>query len=271
MTLASTLAAAHPVLQQQSAPYGEHYSISDEWRFPREDRNGVCWTPADWNTTNDDDKAWNAYAEADSQVKREECLFGSNASVCSVKLAWTEVNCEQSIADFDSFFGPNDAADTALTPATSAKKEKDESRPIGWRRGGWLPSFVVIPVLMAAWVWKMLAVATVWLPGYVAIFSIALVDWIIDVAVFLTFGWWCKPCAGLIIWPINLAMIPFMILGWIQRFWLETFSFVVDGWMLLFGFSGCYMRIGNHCYLNAKRKERNMYKKFDIPWFNTEV
>jgi hypothetical protein len=116
----------------------------------------------------------------------------------------------------------------------------------------------------------MLAVAVLWTPGYLALFTVALIDWLLDLVFLGLFGWWCLPCAGIFIWLINLVMIPFMLLGWLQRFWLETFGLVVDGWMLFFGFSGCYMRIGKHCYLNPKRKERPMRKMMDIPWFSTE-
>lgn len=104
----------------------------------------------------------------------------------------------------------------------------------------------------------MLAVLVVYLPGYLVLFSLALVDWLVDWVFMLLFGWWCLPCAGVFIWTINIAMLPFHILGWLQRLWLETYGLVIDGWMLLLGGSGCYLRFGKHCYLNPRREDRTM-------------
>ena len=251
----------HPLLQQEYGPYGEHYDITDQ-RFPRMDYDGVCWSPEGWYPDNEGEQ-WDAYADPTSQVKREECEFNKSAPECNEPLFWVEVDCEAAGADFS-------VPVPAKKQASSGGNGEGPLAWLFWKRGGWLPAFIVVPVQIAAWAWEMLGVAVMWTPGYLALFSVALIDWLLDAVFLILFGWWCLPCAGIFIWIINLAMLPFMILGWIQRFWLETFGFIVDGWMLLFGFSGCYLRFGKHCYLNPKMRDRPMRKMMDIPWFSTE-
>ena len=96
------------------------------------------------------------------------------------------------------------------------------------------------------------------------LFSVALVDYILDWVFWLLFGWYCEFCAGIFIWIINIAHLPFTIWGWINRILLESFGAIIDGWMLFFNWSGCVWFIGAHCWgVNSF----DMYGALDIPWF----
>ena len=132
--------------------------------------------------------------------------------------------------------------------------------------GGWLPWFIVVPVQLASMFWELGVVAIVTLPFWSVVATIATLDWLLDWVFLLTIGLICRPCAGLFIWVINIAMIPFMLVGWGQRFFLETFGLVIDGWMMLFKFSGCYLRFGHHCWWTPRWKHRSMRTAFDIPY-----
>ena len=125
---------------------------------------------------------------------------------------------------------------------------------------------MVVPVQLAAVAWELGVVGIVTFPWWSIIVVIATVDWIIDWVFLLTIGLVCKFCAGIFIWVINIAMIPLMILAWVQRAFLETFSFIIDGWMLVFNWSGCYLNIGRHCWLTPAPWNRNMRTAFDLPW-----
>jgi len=127
----------------------------------------------------------------------------------------------------------------------------------------------VVIIQLLAFLWEFGVVAIVMLPWWSILFSIALLDWSLD-WVFLGLFFWCKFCAGIFIWTINIAMLPFMIWGWLQRAYLETFGLIVDGWMLIFNFSGCYLRFGRHCWYVKRAKHRNMRTFWDIPIMNTD-
>ena len=131
--------------------------------------------------------------------------------------------------------------------------------------GGMLPWFVVIPVQLASMVWELGVVAIVTLPFWSILATFATLDWILDFVFLYTIGLVCKPCAGIFIWVLNILMLPLMILGYVQRLYYETFGLVIDGWLLLFKFSGCYWKFGHHCWHTPRAKHRNMRTFFDIP------
>jgi len=106
-------------------------------------------------------------------------------------------------------------------------------------------------------------VLIVTLPWWFFLFTIALFDYTLDIVFWLLFGWYCSFCAGIFVWLVNLVHLPFTLWGWFQRAFLEIFGFIVDGWMLFFGWSGCFIFIGKDCYLQSW----DMYWALDIPWF----
>ena len=122
--------------------------------------------------------------------------------------------------------------------------------------------------MVLANLWKLGPILTVYLPWYLILASIAVVDWVIDWVFLLTLGLFCHKCAGFFIWTFNIALIPFTLIGFFQRFLLETYALVVDGWMLFFWGSGCYLRFGHDCFINKRVKDRNTRTYFDIPWFS---
>ena len=130
-----------------------------------------------------------------------------------------------------------------------------------------MPIYVVIPVQIISGLFKVLVIGIVALPWWLLLAVFAALDWVLDWVFLLTFGLFCVPCAGFFIWILNVALLPVTILGWVMRFFLETVGLVVDGWMLLLGGSGCYMRWGHQCWF---KRERSLRTILDIPLFMTE-
>ncbi len=113
-------------------------------------------------------------------------------------------------------------------------------------RGG-LPAIIVAPFMLASDIMKF-SMAFIANTTTVAFFSaFALVDWLLDIVFMFTLGLICRPCALLLVWIVNLAYLPIYFLAQIHRFFMETMGLIVDGWLLIFNFSGCYMFIGRHC------------------------
>lgn len=117
----------------------------------------------------------------------------------------------------------------------------------------------------------MLAVGVMTSPFYLLLLTLAVGDWLLDWVFMGLFGWWCLPCAGVFIWLINIVMLPFTLMGWMHRFLLETFALVIDGWLLLLGGSGCYLRWGKDCWMNERFMDRSLRTFLDIPWFTTTI
>merc|ERR1719469_638368 len=80
----------------------------------------------------------------------------------------------------------------------------------------------------------------------------------------ITLPWWSILFA-VAMFDYFLYFVFWLLLGWYQRIFLEIFSFIVDGWMLLFG-SGCFIWWGNDCRLMGW----DMYWALDIPWYTTD-
>ena len=101
-------------------------------------------------------------------------------------------------------------------------------------------------------------------PSSVIFFALAAVDLVLDWLFLFTLGLVCKPCASLLIWIVNLIYLPFYVLAYIRKVWLETFGLVIDGWMMIFNFSGCYIMFGRHCWA---RRSNWLWTYYDIPFF----
>jgi len=48
---------------------------------------------------------------------------------------------------------------------------------------------------------------------------------------------------------------------------LETYGLFIDGWLLFFNFSGCYLRWGKQCFFDRKFKNRTLRSYMDMPLF----
>merc|ERR1712183_102788 len=85
-----------------------------------------------------------------------------------------------------------------------------------------------------------------------------------DTVVRLFIGTICKPCAWLAIWAFKLPTFPLVIFGWAFRIMIESMGFLVDGWMLFFGGSGCYLRWGHNCWFAKRLKDRSYWQIADL-------
>ena len=112
--------------------------------------------------------------------------------------------------------------------------------------------------------WKLGIVATVQLPWWSILASIAAVDWVLDWVFLLTIGLIAKPIASIFIWILNIVHLPFTIIGWFQRLIYELWAFPIDGWLIFLG-NGCFLRFGGQCRFEGKGKIMRL--RFDIPWF----
>jgi hypothetical protein len=122
-------------------------------------------------------------------------------------------------------------------------------------------------VELVSFIWELHIIAIVSLPWWGLLATVALVDWLLDLVWMGLFGWWCLPCAGLFIWIFNIALLPFHLFAWLQRFRLETYGLLVDGWMLIIGGSGCYLRFGKHCLFDRTLSNRKLRTFWDMPLF----
>jgi hypothetical protein len=174
-----------------------------------------------------------------SEVMRAECDTQPWMEICSIDLTWKTVDCD--------IYKPEEAGVEA--------------------EDGGLPGAIVYPILFLSWLLELHVVAIVTLPLWTLLATIATLDWILDWIWLGLFGWWCLPCAGVFIWIFNIVLSPFHILAWLQRFRLETFGLIIDGWLLIFGGSGCYLRYGKHCLFVDKRNERKLRTFWDMPYF----
>ena len=106
--------------------------------------------------------------------------------------------------------------------------------------GAGLPLPIVAPVMLAADAFE----ASIALIGNTAIWgffvAVAMSDWFLDVLLTFTLGFVCKPCAGVIIWTVNIAMLPIYFAAWFNRFLMETIGLLIDGWLLAFKFYSAF-------------------------------
>jgi len=160
---------------------------------------------------------------------RAECDLQPWMSVCDIPLYWEPVKCNIYIKR---------AKEEARAEAALVEPVPD------WQKG-MIPIYVIIPFQILSGIWKGLAIGIVALPWWLILASVATVDWILDWVFLFTFGIFCRPCAGFFIWVLNIAFLPFTVWGWLMRLMLETFGLFIDGWMLPFGLSGCYLNWGH--------------------------
>lgn len=135
------------------------------------------------------------------------------------------------------------------------------------REGGLLPSSIVFPVQLASSIWKLLVVSLVGQALQIMIWLYILVDYVLDLVIRLFLGSICKPCAWIAIWSFKLPTFPIIILGWFFRIMIESMGFLIDGWMLFFGGSGCFLRWGHDCRFARRFKDRSYYQIADLTFW----
>ena len=135
-------------------------------------------------------------------------------------------------------------------------------------KSGMLPEFVVWTFQIIGFIWEFF-----WILLYGAIpQALFLAWWIADFAIDLVvrffIGSWCKPCAWVFIWIVNVPGIVFWFVGGIWRLGVQTWGLPIDGWMILFQGSGCFLRWGHDCRMSKRWRERQYWQLFDVPlWF----
>ena len=137
--------------------------------------------------------------------------------------------------------------------------------------GGMLPDFVVWTFQILGLVWELLFVVLYGSIPQTIFTGWFFVDLVIDSLVRLLLGSWCKPCAWVVIWVVNVPGIIFWFFGGLWRIVVQTWGLPVDGWMLLFEGSGCYLRFGHDCRYVKRFKNRSYWEIFDVPVWIREI
>ena len=92
-----------------------------------------------------------------------------------------------------------------------------------------------------------------------------LIDFIFDTFVRLTLGMVFSPLAWLAIWAFKLPTFPIILMGWFWRILIELIAFPIQGWMLFFGGSGCFLRWGHDCWFAKRIGDRSYWQIADLP------
>jgi len=175
--------------------------------------------------------------------------------VCETPLYWERLNCD--------VYQKQEIFEQEIAEGKFEKGEEEPWLDLSFLR---LPAYVVIPVQILSSIFELGVVFTVSLPWYLLLTTIAAIDWVLDWVFIGLFGLFCMPCAGIFIWILNIAFIPFWLAGEIQRFFLETLGLMIDGWMLFMGGSGCYLYFGKDCWYNKAPWNDDLRGVLDIPW-----
>merc|ERR1711971_294753 len=89
--------------------------------------------------------------------------------------------------------------------------------------------------------------------------------WKLGIVATVQLPWWSiLASVAAFIWILNIAHLPFTIIGWFQRLIYELWAFPIDGWLIFPG-NGCFLRFGGQCRFEGKGKIMRL--RFDIPWF----
>ena len=135
---------------------------------------------------------------------------------------------------------------------------------------GWLPKWVVIPVFVLSSIWKLMVIFEFGLPVQLFFWVYSLISYLWDGMWYLIFGYWCRPCGYVFVWLWNGPTFPIFFLGWLWRLTIGVFGFMVDGWMLIFGGSGCFMRWGYDCW-NKRLSERKYWEVGQLAFWTRDT
>lgn len=61
-------------------------------------------------------------------------------------------------------------------------------------------------------------------------------------------------------------MFPLHLHFWYQRLQLELVGFIFDGWTLILGGDGCFLRWGQDCWFARKIRDRGHLEYMDLVW-----
>ncbi len=120
-----------------------------------------------------------------------------------------------------------------------------------------LPKWLVVIFQVFSSIWKVIIIWEIGFPIQLFFWVYSLISNLWDGLWYLIFGEWCLACGYIFVWLWNIATSPILILGWLWRLTFGVYGFMVDGWMLIFGGSGCFMRWGYDCWV--KRLPQRSY------------
>ena len=104
------------------------------------------------------------------------------------------------------------------------------------------------------------------LPWWAIGIGLILADFVWDYLWYLIFFAFCKPCAYVFVWILNIGTIPLHVMFWYQRLMLELVGFAFDFWTLFFNGDGCFLRWGKDCWFAKKIKDRDHLSYTDLVW-----
>lgn len=126
---------------------------------------------------------------------------------------------------------------------------------------GLIPYWLVVCVQVVSGTIRVLVGGLIGIPFNLLILVFTAFDYFwSQILVRYAIGTFCEPCAWIFIWIWKLPTFPILLLGWIVRFSNSFIQFMVDGWMLFFGGSGCFLRWGYDCQHVIRFKDRHYYQ-----------
>ena len=96
--------------------------------------------------------------------------------------------------------------------------------------------------------------------------GLILVDIVFDYFWYLIFFAFCKPCAYVFVWILNIATLFPHVMWYYQRLMLELVGFIFDFWTLFFGGDGCFLRWGQDCWFAKRIRDRDHLTYTDLVW-----
>jgi hypothetical protein len=146
------------------------------------------------------------------------------------------------------------------------KHNSGNTAPENTEPTGLLPKPIVFIVQIMSSFWKALALSLIGLPMQIIVWIFTIVDIAWSNFFRIVLGTWCKPCAWVVVFFFKVATFPLLLLGWSMRILLGVTGFVIDGWMLAFGGSGCFLRWGYDCSVK-KLSEREYWEIGTLPFW----
>lgn len=131
-----------------------------------------------------------------------------------------------------------------------------------------LPKYLRLCFQIVAMIFEFHVVFLAILPWWGMGIGLILADLIYDWFWYLIFFAWCKPCAWVFIWILNIPMLGLHLPYYYQRLQLELVGFIFDGWMVFVGGDGCFLRWGQDCWFAKRIKDKDNMTWTDLVWLS---
>lgn len=129
-----------------------------------------------------------------------------------------------------------------------------------------LPRYLRLCFQIVSMIFEFHVVFLAILPWWGMGIALILADLIYDWLWYGIFFAWCKPCAWVFIWLLNIPMLVLHLPYYYQRVQLELVGFIFDGWTLFVGGDGCFARWGQDCWFAKRIKEKDNMTWTDLVW-----